>query len=45
MDYHKFFKEYSNYISSLLDKVDTNLISQSVELIKKVKNNNIAKSI
>ena len=40
MDYYKFFKEYSNSISSLLDKVDTNLINQSVELIKKVKNNN-----
>ena len=40
MDYHKFFKEYSNSITSLLDKVDTNLISQSVELIKKAKNKN-----
>ena len=40
MDYHKFFKEYSNSISSLLDKIDTNLIKQSVELIQKVKNNN-----
>ena len=40
MDYHKFFKEYSNSILSLLNKVDTNLINQSVELIKKVKNNN-----
>ena len=40
MDYHNFFKEYSNSISSLLDNIDTNLISQSVELIKKVKKNN-----
>ena len=40
MDYHKFFKEYSNSISFLLDKIDTSLINQSVELIKKVKNNN-----
>ena len=40
MDYHNFFKEYSNSISSLIDKVDTNLINQSVELIKKVKNKN-----
>ena len=40
MDYHKFFKDYSNSISSLLDNVDTNLIDQSVELINKVKNNN-----
>ena len=40
MDYHNFFKEYSNSISSLIDKVDTNLINQSVELIKKVNNNN-----
>jgi len=40
MDYHNFFKEYSNSILSLLNKVDTNLINQSVELIKKVKNNN-----
>ena len=40
MGYDKFFREYSNSISSLLDKVDTNLINQSVELIKKVKNNN-----
>jgi len=40
MDYHKFFKEYSKSISSILDKVDTSLIDQSVELIKKVKKNN-----
>ena len=40
MDYHNFFKEYSNSILALLNNVDKNLISKSVDLIKKVKNNN-----
>ena len=35
MDYNNYFKNYVNSISHLLAEVDTNLINQSVELIKK----------
>ena len=43
MKYNNFFKKYSNSISSLLNEVDSNLIDQSVELIKKkiISNNTI----
>ena len=41
MDYKDFFTNYSQSISKLLNEVDTNLISKSVELIKKkIKINN-----
>ena len=36
MDYKNYFNNYANSISDLLAEVDTNLINQSVELIKKV---------
>ena len=41
MKYNTFYKNYSKSISDLLNSVDTNLIDQSVELIKKkIKTNN-----
>ena len=40
MDYKKYFKEYSNAISNLLNNIDTDLINDSVGLINKVINNN-----
>ena len=42
MDYKNYFVNYSKEICFLLEKVDTNLINQSVELIKeKIYNNNV----
>ena len=35
MDYNNYFKNYANSISDLLAEVDSSLIDQSVELIKK----------
>ena len=41
MKYNTFYKNYSKSISDLLSSIDTNLIDQSVELIKKkIKTNN-----
>ena len=40
MKYNKYFKEYVNSISDLLDDVDANLIDQTVELIKKTREKN-----
>ena len=41
MKYNIFYKNYSKSISDLLSSIDTNLIDQSVELIKKkIKTNN-----
>ena len=41
MKYNSFYKNYSKSISDLLNSIDTNLIDESVELIKKkIKTNN-----
>ena len=41
MKYNTFYKNYSKSISDLLNSIDTNLIDQTVELIKKkIKTNN-----
>ncbi len=41
MDYNKYFLNYSKNILKLLEEVDTNLINQTVELIKnKIKSDN-----
>ena len=41
MKYNTFYKNYSKSISELLNSIDTNLIDQTVELIKKkIKTNN-----
>lgn len=40
MKYNKYFKEYVNSISDLLNDVDINLIDQTVELIKKTREKN-----
>ena len=40
MNYKNFFKDYTNSIYNLLIGIDTNLINQSVQLIKKKKNSN-----
>ncbi len=36
MDYSKYFKNYSNSINKILDEVDTDLIKETVNLIKKI---------
>lgn len=40
MDYNNYFKEYSNSITNLLNQVNPSLIKESVDLIRKTKNNN-----
>ena len=40
MDYKNYFKNYANSISNLLTEVDTNLIDESIELIKKIISSN-----
>ena len=40
MDYKLFFKNYSHSIFQILESVDTNLINQSIKLIKKTSESN-----
>jgi D-sedoheptulose 7-phosphate isomerase len=40
MDYKPFFSEYTKSLSNLMSQVDTNLINESVELIKNTNDNN-----